>query len=252
MLDGSLDVGYFPFPQVLAAIQHGAAITSILSAGGSTRVLVTAPEVKQCSDLNNKGVSVPTLVSTQALTLQLYIDKRCPGTNVERVVIAGTNNRVAALLAGRTAGALLELTSLLELRARDFTQFNELSVFGVEFPGLISAAAVASRAFLDSHPDTARDIARAWVLATRQVQDPTVLKDRIEKYLGLESGQAGIAANAYLDRKIWDVNGGLSDENLRTSIDFSATAGVITDGLSPAMTADLSFLHAVLDVIGRQ
>lgn len=252
MLDGQLDVGVFGVPQVLAAIQRGAAVTSILGSGRATRVLVTAPEIKTCSGLNNKSVSVPNIISTQTLALRRYIERQCPDATIERVVIAGAGNRLAALLAHRTAGALLELTNVLDLQAKGITQFNVLSDFGEELSGLDSATIVARRAFLDSYPETARDIVRTWILATRQVQDPLVLTGEIQQYLGLDLDHARAAARAFLDRNVWDVNGGLSHDMMRTHIALAEASEVIAPGLTPAMVADLSYLDAVLDASGRQ
>ena len=175
LVEGQVDIALLSLPAVLAAIQRGAGIAIIMGGGSHTRCLVTAPELTKCSDLHHRQVSVPNLVSSQTLALQRYISNRCPGTSVEPVVISGTGNRLAALLARRTDGAILDLMTLLEVQHADGPAFNVLSEFGAEFPGLGGAAMVASRAFLDSHPDAARDLVRECLLATRTIQDPAVL-----------------------------------------------------------------------------
>jgi ABC-type nitrate/sulfonate/bicarbonate transport system substrate-binding protein len=252
MTAGKLDVAILSLPGVLAAIQQGAAITVIMEGSISTRSLVTAPDVTQCSDLNNKQVSVPNLISSQTLSLERFIAKRCPGTHVEKVVIPGANNRLAALLARRTAGAILDLRTVLEVQREDGPRYNVLSVFGADFPGLGGAGVVASREFLDRYPDTARDIVRAWLLATRRIQDPAVLRDRIEKYLGLAPAKAAAAARLYLEKHVWDVNGGLPDGFMERNIQFSVGMGVIMPGMTPAAVQDPRYVHAVLAEIGRQ
>jgi len=249
---GTADVAVASLPVVMAAIQKGAAITVLMEASISTRCLVTAPEITTCSGLNNRQVSVPNLISSQTLAFRRYIDTRCPGTNVEKVAIAGANNRLAALLAHRTAGAILDLMTLIEVQRADGPRYNLLSVLGTEFPGLGGASVVASRAFLDRYPDTARDIVREWLLATRQIQDPAIVRAQIEKHLGLTSEQAAVAAKAYLERKIWDVNGGLPDGFIQRNIDFSVDMGVLKPGMTPAAVEDRRYLNAVLAEIGRK
>ena len=134
LVEGQVDVALLSLPAVMAAIQQGAAITVIMGGGSHTRCLVTAPDITRCSDLHNRQVSVPNLVSSQTLALQRFISNQCPGTTVEQVVISGTHNRLAALLARRTDGAILDLMTLLEVQRADGPAFNVLSAFGAEFP----------------------------------------------------------------------------------------------------------------------
>jgi ABC-type nitrate/sulfonate/bicarbonate transport system substrate-binding protein len=252
MLTGKLDFARIPMPQALAAIQQGAAITMIVGGGDTTRILATALDIKKCSDLNNKQVSVPNLISVQTLTLRRYIATRCPGTNVEMVVIAGVENRLAALLANRTGGALLEATNLFELQRVYASRFNVLLDLSVDFPGLNGAAVVAPRAFVEKYPATARDIVREMILAMRRFQEPAALRRAIGQYLAFEPDKAESIAKLFLERKIWDVNGGLSDADLEANIGFCVESGVFKPGLTPAMVADRSYLTAVLDEIGRK
>jgi ABC-type nitrate/sulfonate/bicarbonate transport system substrate-binding protein len=252
MLAGELDVARIPMPQALAAIQQGAAIAAIMSGGRLSRLLVAAPDIKKCSDLNHKRVSISALVAPPTLALRRYIATRCPGTNVEMVVIAGVENRLAALLSGRTGGAILEAANLLALQRVQGSRFNVLSDLGVDFPALSGSAFVAPRAFLEKYPTTARDIVRELILATRRVEEHAALSRAIERYLGLDSGEAQSAATSYLARKPWDLNGGLSGAVLQANIDFYVESGVIKPGMTPALVADRSYLTAVLDEIGRK
>jgi hypothetical protein len=48
------------------------------------------------------------------------------------------------------------------------------------------------------------------------------------------------------------VNGGLTDDNLAYSIKFFQDAGVLKSAISPTDAADLSYMNAVLDEIGRK
>ena len=252
LVSGQTDIAVVSLPGALAAMQQGAGITVIMEAGGHTRCLVTAPGIKQCSDLQGKQVAVPNLVSAQTLAFRRYIATQCPGTEVEPVVIAGADNRLAALLSQRTGGAILDLMALLEVQRYDKARFNLLSVFGTDFPGLAGAVVVAPRPFLDRYPETARDIVRAWVVAARAIQDPAVLAREIENRLGLKPDRAAAAAAAYLAQNVWDVNGGLADGFMQRNIDFAMEMGALKPGLTPDATADARYLTTVLTEIGRK
>jgi len=252
LVQGQVDVALLSLPAVLAAIQQGAGIAVIMGGGSHTRCLVTAPAITTCSDLHGRQVSVPNLVSSQTLALQRYIANRCPGTRVEPVVISGTGNRLAALLARRTDGAILDLMTLLEVQQADGPAFNVLAEFGAEFPGLGGAAMVASRAFLDSHPDAAGDLVRECLRATRRIQDPAVLNAQIIKHLGLAPERAERAARAYLEQKVWDVNGGLQNDAMRRNIEFCVEMGVLAPGMTPAAAEDRRYLDTALAELGRR
>lgn len=252
LVEGQVDIALLSLPAVLAAIQQGAGIAIIMGGGSHTRCLVTAPDITTCADLHNRQVSVPNLVSSQTLALHRYISNRCPGTRVEPVVISGAGNRLAALLARRTDGAILDLMTLLEAQRADGPAFNVLSEFGAEFPGLGGAAMVASRAFLDSHSDAARDLVRECLLATREIQDPAVLKTQILKHLDLAPERASRAAAAYLDQRVWNVNGGLQDGFMQRNIEFCVEMGVIKPGMTAAAVEDRRYLDAALADLGRR
>ena len=252
LLNGQLDVAEMPFTQVLAAMQRGAAISQIMSRGSRVRVLVSAPEIKMCADLNGQQVSLPGVNSTQELSLRRYVQTRCPGTRIEPLVISRVENRMTGLLTRRTGAAVLDLASMLRVQKESGGAYNVLSVFGVDFPDLIEGTFAASRAFLDSHPESARAIVRELIIAMRKIQDSAVLEREITTRLGLPRDEAVLLAKTYLENKVWDVNGGLSLSTLQANIDFAVASGVIEPGVTASHAADLSYLEAVLAEIGRQ
>jgi ABC-type nitrate/sulfonate/bicarbonate transport system substrate-binding protein len=252
MIAGKVDVASLPFPQMLAAIQKGAPIAAIVDGGVLSRTVMVAPDVRTCSDLDRKRVSVPNLVSAQALALRRYFARHCPEAEIELVVIPGLDNRVAALLSQGTAGAVLDLMGQLKIERMPGSRFNVLALLGAEFPGLSGATIVASRRFLDEHPDTAKDLVREFVVAIRQVQDPAILSREFQARIGLSAEEADAAARLALEQKMWDVNGGLSDAVVQANINFSVESGVLAPGLAPSAVVDRSYGAAVLSEIGSR
>jgi hypothetical protein len=78
------------------------------------------------------------------------------------------------------------------------------------------------------------------------------LRAQIEKHMGLAPDVAAIAARTYLEKKVWDLNGGLPDGFIRGNIDFSVDMGVLKPGLAPAAVEDRRYVDAVLAEIGRK
>ena len=252
LVDGQLDFASLPFPQTLAAIQQGAAIAAIIEGGVLSRTLIVAPDIMTCADLDGREVSTPNLVSAQVLSVRRFFAIRCPQAKIDLVVIAGVENRLAAFLTRRTAGAILDATSQLKLERTPDAPFNVLAVLGIEFPGVSGSTIVASRTFVRTYPETARDVVRELLLAIRRIQDPATLSREMQARLGLGRDEADAAARLSLQQQMWSVNGGLSDAVVQANIDFSVEAGVIQPGLAPSAVVDGSFIEAALEEVGWQ
>lgn len=249
---GDLELGYISNGIAWAAVQKGAKLVTVFDDAGEVRILLTRADIQKCSDLNGKRVAVPLPSSTQALMLDGYLARTCREAQVERMVMSGTGARMAALLANQLEGATVDLDNLIELERQGDTSLHALAIFSDEFPGLRAASEVTSRSLTEKYPETVKDMIRAGLVARRQVHDPQVLSDALVKYLQMEPEQARTVAEGYLEQNVWDVNGGFTPEIIQENIDFLVKANALQPGLTPGDVADLSFLNAVLDEIGRK
>ena len=81
------------------------------------------------------------------------------------------------------------------------------------------------------------------ILAAKVDGRPVDLSARLTKDAAIE---------AYTTGSFLPVNGGLTEEDLQYTIDFFTDAGVLEGDLTVEQAADLSYLEAVLEEIGRQ
>jgi ABC-type nitrate/sulfonate/bicarbonate transport system substrate-binding protein len=169
------------------------------------------------------------------------------------VVINGSTNRVAALQAGELDTARLEIVDWLQLERQVPGKFSVLIDFGKEFPLVQFSSFTVRRAWAEQNPEAVKDFIRALLTAHRRVAgNPQLFSEQIVKYLSLPPADATIAADAYLKLGVWDVSGGLTDTSIDYMIDFLTTAGSLPGGVKPNDVADLPYLNAVLDDIGRK
>jgi ABC-type nitrate/sulfonate/bicarbonate transport system substrate-binding protein len=252
MNQGALDISNLPNLQAWAAIDKGASIVTILDDAAATRLLAAAPGIEQCGDLDGKKVATVNVNSVQTAMVNRYIEENCPGAAPEYLVVAGANNRMAGLLAGQVDAALLDMTQQLRMERDGETRAHVLVSFTEEFPTLKTNSHFARRDFLEQYPEAARDFVRAMLEARRSIQDPHVLSEQFVKYIKLEPVAASSAAETYLAHKVWDVNGALSPELLQENIDFLVELSGLAPGITPEEIADLSYLNAVLEEIGRR
>lgn len=253
LANGQMDIGNGSTRTLWAAISKGAPLRTVMEQTGTLWSLVTSSELAGCDDLGGKRLAVNSAGSISKALLDAYLQKNCPDIKPEIMFIPGSDNRVVALQTGEIGGALLELADALELERQAPGRFRSLVNYAQAFPRLKTTGVHVNRAFAEKYPDSVRDYVRAMLTVHRQIKEnPQPLKDALVKYLGVDAGRANEMAGAYLKSNLWDVNGGLTREDVQYSVEFFTTAGSLSEGLNAERVADLSYLNAVLDEIGRK
>ena len=107
--------------------------------------------------------------------------------------------------------------------------------------------------FAKEHPEVVRDYIKAVLTVHRQIsENHALLVEEATKWLAIDPAALPLIAEAYFQLNAWDVNGGLDEEAIEYSINFFVEGGSLEAGLTVDNVADLSFLNAVLDEIGRK
>lgn len=252
MAKGDLEFAGASRQTTWTAIAKGASIREIITKSRNYYVLLTRVEIKTCADLHGKRLAVGGTSGVVVAMVNQYLKEKCPGVVPQTVVIANTSNRTAALLAGQIDAAPLEYDNLLRAEKQAPGRFHALVDFAQEFPKVDITGYYVNPNWASQNPTVVKDFLRALLEARRQIQDKQVLRQAVVKYFGADDAPAQSAADAYLARNIWDVNGGLTTENVLFMMDFFSNAGVLPAKLAPENVTDLSYLNAVLDEIGRR
>jgi hypothetical protein len=79
-----------------------------------------------------------------------------------------------------------------------------------------------------------------------------VLYEQAVSRLKITPEEAKQIGDAYLQAGLWDPNGGLTAENVQYTLDFFKNAKGVPASLKVDDVADLSYLNAVLDEMGRK
>jgi NitT/TauT family transport system substrate-binding protein len=253
LIRGDIEVGSASTSFAISAIAKGADLRMIVGRANMTFNLITQSRILTCRDLTGKALSFSSRQAVGYIMYDAYLKQHCAGVAPQIVLTSESQNRVAALTANQVDGAYLELEDWVTLQRRAPGKFHILLDFAKEFPQVQYTALSIRREWAKQNPETVKDYVLALLTAERTVMSvPGALQDGIVKYLSRDSAQAQELAAAYISAGAWDVNGGLTRDNLGTTLEFLASSGLVPQDTKVDNVADLSYLNAVLDKIGRK
>lgn len=236
-----------------AAIPKGANITSLVAHNANPFSIVATNAVAGCSDLNGRSFAVGTAGTTNALLVDRYLKENCGSSAPIIETITDSQARRAALLAGQVDATTLEIADMQQLETQAPGKFHTLVEFSKAFPDINFTVAMTNRAFAAAHPERVRDYVQSIVTVNRSIRaNPQLLREAMVRLLNYTPAQAQATAEAYLAANVWDADGGLSAESIKTTLVFLAQQGAVPATLQVQDVADLSYLNAVLDELGRK
>jgi len=251
--DGKIDVLYDSPKLVWTAIAQGANLALIGEQNANTLLVETDQSIQSCADLDGQPFGIQSEVAVSISLLRKYMEENCPTAQPQFVVVAGSENRAAGLLAHQLKGAILEVADSVQLELKAPDQYHVLSDFSQDLPNFVVYGLSVNTEFAQQHATAVHDYLKANLEANRAVaadhslvlteavrvleQDQTVLQPLVDKYFAINA---------------WDQNGGLTSEKVNYSYDFLVSLGGFEVNLTLEQRADLSYLNAVLDELGQR
>jgi NitT/TauT family transport system substrate-binding protein len=238
---------------VLTAIEKGGKLKIIADRAANEWTVFAKQGLSTCADLNGKKVAIHSAGAVSTAMLKNWVNTSCKGTP-DYVVIPGSPNRLAALLANQIDASPLELSDSITLKARGGDKYQLVTSFAQTLPNVHPTTVYGNADFISKNPDTVKAVLKALLNEHRKIgKDSGYLKTITLKYYpSADKTTIDDAAKQYVDLKIFDANGGLTEANFAGTIEFFAGAGSIKPGMTVGTAADLSFLQAVLGELGRQ
>jgi NitT/TauT family transport system substrate-binding protein len=250
LAEGQAEIGIGNVGAYWNAVGQGAGITTIMIQSRNPWSLASVAEVVECADMEGKRYAIHAEGTSSQAMGDAYFANTCPDMQVgERLIIAGSENRAAALVAGQIDATPLELADVVRLQVAYPDQFNVLANFGQDLPQLLTAAIFVRSDWAAENPQAVTDYITALLTVHRQIaDDPALLNDAASRWLLIEPDVLPALVDAHVSRDFWPVNGGdLSDETVQYSLEFNKV-----EGLAPADVVDASFLAAALEAMGSQ
>jgi NitT/TauT family transport system substrate-binding protein len=254
---GSFAFGSGANNEVMTANTKGANLKVVVDRVSNEWTIYARKSITQCSDLNGKRLAIHSEGAVSTAMVKNYIETKCPGTKPNYVVISGSPNRLAALLADRIDASPLELTDAVTLEAKASDRYALLASFSQDLPQLHPTSIYVNGDFAKKNPDTVKAVVKAVLEQDRKISgNPDYLKQIAEKFVpkAIDASTIDSAAKKYVDLKMFDVNGGLNQQDLDyTSKFFGPTGAKAVDKDIPASDwSDLTYLTQVVNELGQQ
>ncbi len=239
---------------VLIAAQKGGGIKILADRVSNEWTINAVKDISTCKGLDGRKVAISSEGSVSATMLRIWMNAECPGTKPTYVRIPGSGARYKALLAGQIDATPLELEDATSLGAEGGDRFRVLTSFQQTLPNVHPTTVAGNSDFVAKNPDTVTALLKALLEQHRRIaNDPKYLADISLKYdPQVEKKTLDLVSQSYVKLKKFDVNGALTEENIKGTIDFFVTGEAVKPGLTVKDVADLSYLEAVLGEIGRK
>ena len=253
MEQGDIDIANVTPSIAWAAVAKGADISTVVGNYDNAFYLAVKKDFQTCRDLDGRSLAFSSRQAVGYILFEEYLKEHCPGVSPQILLIGQSPDRVAALLSGEVDGAYLELEDWLALARQKPDDFHVILDFGQEYPDFLGSGFCARGAWAQQHPEMVKDFARALITYQRELaSDPERLQAEIMKLYEIDAAEAQRLTEAYLAQGIWDFNGALTYENIQYTLDEMTKDGALPAGLKAEDVADLSYMNAVLDEIGRK
>ena len=251
---GEADIGVGAATVWLTAIQQGAEIVNVMEQAANAWAIMAVKPIDTCADLDGMRMAIHSEGAVSTAMLYAYIDLNCPGTEPEYLIIPGSENRAAALMAGEIDASPAELIDALRIDGLRPDEFNRIADFSEDLPGLATTGVWVSSRFLDENRDAIKSFIRNLLEVHRQIRDdPEWFTAEVTRLLLLSEEDLTLLpsiVDAMLAIDHYPVNGGLTLEKGEYTIDFFTDSGRLEPGLVPEEVYNLGPLEEVLDEIG--
>jgi NitT/TauT family transport system substrate-binding protein len=238
---------------VMQAIQKGAKIKLIADRNANEWTITSANAIADCAGLNGKKVGIASEGAVSTAMLNQWLQQKCPQAKPNILVIADSDQRGAAMLAGQLDASPLQLDSQVALYKKGPGKFRTLADFSKELPQLDTSAIYVSSDFLAKNRPAVVDFVGELLKANRAVAaNPQLLKENNAKYKFGGDDVIDDVIKAYLGINAFDKNGAVTNDRVAYSIDFFTKANQLKPGLKVEDVADVSVLNDALAKVGKQ
>lgn len=236
---------------ILAAVEKGANLKALVARVQNEWTLYAANDITSCEGLDGRRVAIHSQGAVSTAMVRDYIETNCPGTEPEYVVIEGSPNRVAALLANQIDASPLELGDSITIDTEASDRYSLLTSFAADLPNLQTTSVYVNGDFAAENPGTVLAVVKALLDQFNQIDgNEAYLKSVAEKFVpdAINAETIDAAVAKYVELKMFPTDGGVTAERMDYTAEFFGPdgTGATSRVLELDEWTDLSFLEMAL------
>jgi NitT/TauT family transport system substrate-binding protein len=242
----------------MSAIEKGANLRLVVTRVKNEWSVYALNAIKTCADLNGRKLAIHSEGAVSTAMLKNWIATKCPQAKPNYLIIAGSENRLAAMLANQIDASPVELGDAVTLDLKAADRYHLISNFGADLPDLQVTAVYVNTTWAAANPGSVVAVVKALLEQHKKVDgNPAYLKEISQKFVPntINKDTIDVAAKKYTDLKMFPTDGGLTRENLTYTAKFFGPApdgaGATAKVMPVDSFADLTFLKLALAALGK-
>jgi ABC-type nitrate/sulfonate/bicarbonate transport system substrate-binding protein len=240
---GEIHLGSTNAGTVFSAIDAGFDGIAFMGSAAADFLMVARTGLDTCADLDGRAVAIQSTVSTTGALTTRWLAEECPEAKPNVLVVPGSENRVAGLIAGQLDASAVDTQNTTQLLKQRPGEFGTIDSFA-ESADLVGSLYYGSADWLAKNQELVRAFVANYIdIVNETYADPSAVKERLHKLLeGTDPAILDQVVDSWVERRIYIPVEGVQPERIEDALKVygaSRTYKKISNASDVATTAYL-------------
>jgi ABC-type nitrate/sulfonate/bicarbonate transport system substrate-binding protein len=248
MQNGEVDLVGTSAGTAFSAIDAGFAGKAFLGMAVSDFLMVATKDLTTCESLDGKNVAVQSREGTTGVLVTRWLAATCPDARPNILIVPGSENRVAGLIAGQLDAAPIDSQNTAQLMALRPGDFTTIESFG-ESAKLLASVYYAPDSWLADQADTVKALTATYVDVIHEAQaDPAEMLARTQALLAdTDPALVEKVLDGWLERGVFVPVWGMQPDTIAAALEFYGSARPYASIKDPADVSTDTFVAGLSD-----
>jgi ABC-type nitrate/sulfonate/bicarbonate transport system substrate-binding protein len=223
--NGEVDIVGTSAGTTFSAIDAGFDGKAFLGMASSDFLMVARKDLTTCESLDGKRVAVQSREGTTGVLAAKWFASACPDAKPNIMIVPGSENRVAGLIAGQLDASPIDSQNAAQLMKLRPGEFAPIESFGAS-EKLLASVYFAPTAWLDSHEELVKTLTKTYVEVLHDAYaDKGPMLERTKALLAdTDPAIVEQVVDGWLDRGVFVPVWGVQPEAVDAAIKFYSSA----------------------------
>lgn len=205
---------------VFSAVEAGLEAKLMLGLAKSDFHMVALAEIESCADLDGRSVAIHSYEGTTGAMTTYWLGNECPEAQPNIMIVPGSENRLAGLLAGQLDASPIDTQSALQLMEMRPGVFDFIESFSDD--ALLASGYVANDSWMDANEELATELARIYLEVVDEIDaDPQILvEETMARIPDVERDVIEQVVPVWIEQEIFVPAWGVDPEIIEQAIAF--------------------------------